>query len=49
MVVTKLKRVCSNNNKQRRERVHLDLGYALLQKVEEICLCCSVERQGCEQ
>jgi hypothetical protein len=49
MVVTKLKCVCSNNNKQRREeRVHLVvLSYTVLHKVEDICLCYSVERQGC--
>jgi len=50
MVVTKLERVCSNKNKQWRERVYLVvLSYTLLHKVEDICLCCSVERQGCEQ
>ena len=50
MVVTKLKRLCSNNNKQKRERVYLVvLSYTLLHKVEDICLCCSVERQGCEK
>jgi hypothetical protein len=50
MVVTKLKRVCSNNNKQRREKVCLVvLSYTLLHKVEDICLCCSVKRKGCEE
>jgi hypothetical protein len=53
MAVTKLKHVCSDNNKQRGERVYLlVLSYTLLHKFEDICLCCSAERQGrqgCEQ
>jgi hypothetical protein len=50
IVVTKLKCMCGNSNKQRQERVYLVvLSYTLLHKVEDNCLCCSVERQGCEQ
>jgi len=50
MVVTKMKHVCSNNNKQIQERVYLViLSYILLHNVKDICLCCLVKGQGCEQ